>query len=75
MQERIKQLRLEKGLTKKQVAACLGCCPATYSRYETGKTAIPIRRLAALGRLYQVSADYLLGFCAKKLPLPQKNRQ
>lgn len=53
----------------------MGCHVNTYGRYETGKTAMPLRRLAALGPFYQVSADYLLGLCPEKIPLPQKNRQ
>jgi len=57
---RIKQLRLEHGLTQCDVAKLLGVHPSTYARYETGRLTITCRHIVCLAIYYQVSADYLV---------------
>lgn len=58
---RLRQLRLEKKLTLKQMATFLGTSIQHYQKYEKKKTILPIKRLYQLADYYQVSADYILG--------------
>ena len=56
-----KKVRLEKGLTQKQVAAALGITEQAYQRYEYGKTVPSALVLIALSDYFDVSLDYLVG--------------
>ena len=56
-----KKVRLEKGLTQKQVAAALGITEQAYQRYEYGKTVPSALVLIALADYFNVSLDYLVG--------------
>ena len=56
-----KKVRLEKGLTQKQVAAALGITEQAYQRYEYGKTVPSALVLIALADYFDVSLDYLVG--------------
>ena len=56
-----KKVRLEKGLTQKQVAAALGITEQAYQRYEYGKTVPSALVLLALADYFNVSLDYLVG--------------
>lgn len=60
-QERIRALREDHDLTQEQVAKYLGTSQTMYARYERGANELPLRHLVALCRLYQVSADEILG--------------
>ena len=60
-QERIRALREDHDLTQEQVAKYLGMSQTMYARYERGANELPLRHLVALCRLYQVSADEILG--------------
>ena len=61
MKERLKQARIEKGLTQKQVAEAIGVVPTAITNYETGVREPSISILKKLCLLYEVSADYLIG--------------
>ncbi len=59
--EKIKELRTEKGLTQKELSKVLGIGQSTISEWEKGiyePTASAIKMLAIY---FDVSADYLLG--------------
>lgn len=58
---RIKELREDKDLKQKDVAALLKTTQQVYSRYEQGINEIPIHHLITLSRFYKVSCDYILG--------------
>lgn len=60
--KKIKQLRIKNGYTIKQLAEKLGVSPRTYSNYERGKSKIPVKKLIEICLIYNVSADYILGF-------------
>lgn len=60
-QVRMRELREDRDLTQKEVAAALGILQQTYARYETGERALPIHHLLTLVKYYKVSADYILG--------------
>ena len=59
--EKLRGLREDNDLTQTQVAAILGTSQTMYARYERGANELPIRHLVVLCKLYNVSADYLLG--------------
>ncbi len=58
---RLLDLREDKDMTQKEVAALLGIDQRVYSTYETGKRDIPLNHLIALADFYGVSVDYILG--------------
>ncbi len=67
--ERIRELRQDHDYTQSQVAKMLGIAQTTYSQYELEKRPMPIEFLVALCEIYNVSADYMLGFTNKKKPI------
>ena len=58
--ERIRNLRIDRGYTQKQVAEYLNIKQNTYSQYEIGVLNYPIEVLMKLADFYGVSVDYLL---------------
>ena len=59
--ERLRELRLKRGMTQKYVALTLGVKGPSVSNWESGKTTPTTENVAALAKLYNVSVDYLLG--------------
>ena len=59
--QRIKLLRLQKGLSQASLAQVLGVTPTQVSDIEKGKTTTSLDRLVILCQTLDVSADYLLG--------------
>lgn len=68
MYQRIRDLREDKDLVQKQVAAHLGIDQRVYSNYETGKREIPTRFVIALAKYYHTSTDYILGLTNNPTP-------
>lgn len=60
-QERLRQVRREKGLSQKKAASELGLTDTGYRNYETGTRRPTFEVLPRLARFFGVSADYLLG--------------
>lgn len=58
---RIRDLREDHDLTQAQVGERLGLSQRTYAYYESGQRMVPPEVFCALGDLYGVSVDYLLG--------------
>ena len=70
---RLRDLREDNDLTQQQVADVLHTSQTMYARYERRATELPLRHLIALCRLYNVSADDLLGThpdCRRKTGVP-----
>ena len=65
MYRRIRDLREDNDFTQKQVADYLGTSQTMYARYERGANELPVHHLVSLCKLYNVSADYILGFTDK----------
>ena len=63
--EILRELREDRDLTQKEIAAVLGTTQQVYSRYEKGENEMPVRHVIALCRYYKVSADYVLGLSDK----------
>lgn len=63
----MRELREDHDMRQKEVAAYLKIDQRVYSRYETGKNAIPIDKMVLLCELYHVSTDYFLGLDSVKI--------
>lgn len=61
MAYRIKELRLQKGVTQKELSKYLGVAQNTLSYWENGKIDIDTESLCRLADYFQVSLDFLLG--------------
>ena len=59
--EKLKNLRLEKGLSQKSVALSLGVSTTCYAGYEQGYREPDLTTLKKLCLFFGTSADYLLG--------------
>ena len=70
--ENIRSLRIDNGLTQKQVAQILGISQNTYSQYEVGVLNYPVDAIVKLADYYGVSTDYLLGRPTVKDPYPKR---
>ena len=58
---KLKELRAEKAMTLKEVAAELAIPLQTYAAYEHGTREPSFDMLKRLCKLYDVSSDYLIG--------------
>ena len=61
MYQRIRDLREDRDLKQRELAAYLNCSQRAYSNYELGQRDIPTDVLIKLANFYNVSIDYLLG--------------
>lgn len=59
--KKLRDLREDNDLTQEQVAKLLGTSQTMYARYERGANELPLRHFAVLCRIYNVSADDILG--------------
>ena len=75
MYQRIRDLREDRDLLQKDMAALLQCTQVYYSHYEMGKRDIPTDVLIRLAKFHETSVDYLLGLTDVKTPYPRANRK
>ncbi len=61
--KRLRELRVEKGLTQKQLAEKLNLNSVTYLHYEKSQREPPLSVLADMAKFFDVSTDFLLGLC------------
>jgi transcriptional regulator with XRE-family HTH domain len=66
---RLKDLREDRDLKQRELAAFLNCSQQVYSNYELGQRDLPTDVLIRLADFYEVSTDYLLGLT----PNPKRN--
>ena len=59
--ERLNELRVEKGLTTRQLAQELGVSNIAISRWEREVRVPNIENLVAIAKYFRVSTDYLCG--------------
>ena len=59
--KRVKELRLQKKLTQKDLGDEIGVSHKTISMKEKGGQGTTLEKLALLAKYFDVSADYLLG--------------
>lgn len=60
LSERLRDLRIKRNLSQKELADCLGISPSIVSSYETGERLPSLEKLLAISDFYQCSTDYLL---------------
>lgn len=63
---RLKELRLKKGVYQKDVASYLGIDRTTYVKYERGDSEPSIEMLDKLANYFSVTVDYILGRDSQK---------
>jgi len=61
LNERIKELRIKKKSTQKQIADFLGIQSVSFQRFEYGSRCPNLKMLIALADYFDVSLDYLVG--------------
>ena len=74
MYQRIRDLREDKDLLQKDLAAYLQCSQVCYSSYELGKRGIPTDVLIKLAQFHETSVDYLLGRTDVREPYPRSRQ-
>ena len=60
MDNRVRELRNEKGFSQEELAGRINVSQQTISRIEKGETEIPVDILVHLSKMFHVSADYIL---------------
>lgn len=67
---RIRDVREDRDLTQREMAAYLHIGQNTYSQYENGQRQLPVSVLIALAKFYRTSTDYLLSLTDESKPYP-----
>ncbi len=58
---RLKEIRIERKMTQRNVYELLSVSPNCYASWEQGRTQPDIEMIKRLCEIFDVSADYLLG--------------
>ena len=61
MNNRLKKIREEKGVSQRDVANAIGLTISAYSNYEQGIKEPSISIIIKLCKYFNISSDYLLG--------------
>lgn len=64
--KRLKELRIEKNLSKKELAEILGVQRATLKRWEEGITTPTLSKIVFLCNFFNIRCNYLIGLDDKK---------
>lgn len=72
IEENIRIMRREKGLTQEQLAEVMGVSTASVSKWETGMAVPELSMLAALADYFEMSIDALIGHTVDKAQLEGK---
>lgn len=68
--ERIRLLRIEKGITQLEMAKLMKTTKQTISKYEKGiVTNIPSDRIEAMARILDTTPEHILGWEEKEKPI------
>lgn len=70
---RLKQLRVEKGLLQSDIAKVLGVSDRAVGFYESGKRDMGTETLGILSNFFEVTIDYLLGKSDERNPEQQED--
>lgn len=72
--QRIEKRLVELGMSKDEFYELSGVSSASFSQWNTGKHSPTPKKLAAVAKALQVSADYLLTGRQKETPFTQEGR-
>lgn len=72
LDENIRVMRREKGLTQEQLAEVMGVSTASVSKWETGVAAPELGMLAALADYFEMSIDALIGHTVGRAQLKEQ---
>ena len=61
LNERLKNLRLQSGVTQKAVADSIGIAELSFQRFEYGTSRPRLENIIKLADFFNVSLDYLVG--------------
>ena len=61
LNERLKELRIQNGVTQKAIADGIGVTPVSVQRFEYGTAKPKLDTVIKLADFFNVSTDYLLG--------------
>lgn len=65
--DRLKETRVNRGLTQRELAKLLNIAPSTLANYEVGKREPDFVTLCKIADFFQISIDYLLGRTDEKI--------
>lgn len=60
-QERVKELRIQKGLSQMELSKATGISQSAIAKWELGKTEPTASAIVALANFFGETTDYLLG--------------
>ena len=72
MKLKIRDLREDRDMKQKEVAAYLMCDQSLYSKYEREERPLPLELACKLADFHNVSVDYLVCRTNEKQPYPKK---
>jgi transcriptional regulator with XRE-family HTH domain len=75
LQERIKQLRIEKKWSQDELAQKIDADARQISRYETGRITPSVETVAKLAIAFEVTSDYLLMENAARKPFRMDDKE
>lgn len=73
--ERIKNIRIDRDITQAEIAKHLQIDIKTYCRYENGHHEIKASILISLGKFYNLSLDYIAGIVDTPKPLTSSKKE
>lgn len=68
---RLRDLREDRDMSQKELAAVLNMSQTGYSKYEVGTNDIPTEVLRKLSEYYKTSVDYILYLTDERKPYPR----
>ena len=68
----IKDVRIEHGLSQREMSKLIGCSQQSLSAYENGDSVMPLEILKLFAIKFNLSADYITGRIKTKLSLTEK---
>lgn len=69
---RIRNIREDKDLKQKEIAALLNIDQRMYSLYELGKAKMPVDRIITLAKFYNLDMNYICGVSDEPKSFPKK---
>ena len=73
--ERLQYLRLEKGMTQKELSKVFKVSLKTIQFYEQNRTIPDIYLVAEMAKFFNVSCDYILGVVNTAIPLDEREAE